>query len=356
MSVMRAIRRILVPVGNATAASLPAIDKAAQLAAAFGARLELFHDIADPIVIDGAWHQPGRTLAGIQAELRQRAFERLEDLAEPLRSRRLTVSTSAVWDYPPYEAILRRAAAIGADLIVAPRRERHRLPALLGYTDWELLRLSPIPVLLVKSSAPYRRPKVLAAIDPTHAHAKPSGLDQRILDYGAEVCGALRGTLHVMHAHMPRPLPPSLTFDTKRRKQLLAQDEGEARATLDKALLSEDAAAEADPRRATALGARRPRSGHSGDRAQNPQRHRRHRSGIAIRPEAPVHRQHGRERHGQPALRSFGGETGEVPSEGAARAPRRAAHCAARPAVVNASEKSIGSAAAGRIITTARPS
>ena len=235
---MRAIRRILVPVGNATAASLPAIDKAAQLAAAFGARLELFHDIADPIVVDGAWHTPGRTLAGIQAELRQRAFERLEDLAEPLRSRRLTVSTSAVWDYPPYEAILRRAAAIGADLIVAPRRERHRMPALLGYTDWELLRLSPIPVLLVKNSAPYRRPKVLAAIDPTHAHAKPSGLDQRILDYGAQVCGALRGTLHVVHAHMPRPLPPSLTFDTKRRKQLLAEDEREARATLDSALQS----------------------------------------------------------------------------------------------------------------------
>ncbi len=235
---MRPIRRILVPVGNASASALPAVDKAAQLAAAFGAKLELFHDIADPIVVDGAWHSPGYTLAGIQAELRQRAFERLEGLAEPLRSRRLTVSTSAVWDYPPYEAILRRAAAIGADLIVAPRRERHRLPALLGYTDWELLRLSPIPVLLVKTSTPYRRPAVLAAIDPTQAHAKPSGLDQRILDYGAQVCAALRGALHVVHAHMPRPLPPSLTFDTKRRKQLLAEDEQEARETLDKALRS----------------------------------------------------------------------------------------------------------------------
>ncbi len=220
-----------------SAASLPAVDKAAQLAAAFGAKLELFHDIADPIVVDGAWHKPGRTLAGIKAELRQQAFERLERLAEPLRSRRLTVSTSAVWDYPPYEAILRRAAAIGADLIVAPRRQRHRLPALLGYTDWELLRLSPLPVLLVKTSTPYRRPAVLAAIDPTHAHAKPSGLDRRILDYGAQVCGALRGALHVVHAYMPRPLPPSLTFDTKRRKQLLAEDEHEARETLDKALL-----------------------------------------------------------------------------------------------------------------------
>ena len=72
------------------------------------------------------------------------------------------------------------------------------MAALLGYTDWELLRLSPVPVLLVKTSQPYRRPTVLAAIDPTHAHAKPSELDQRILDYGTQVGRALRGALHVV--------------------------------------------------------------------------------------------------------------------------------------------------------------
>jgi universal stress protein E len=181
--VMRPISSILVPVGNYSARSLPAVTKAAQLAAALSAKLELFHDIADPIAID-VLDGPKLTLRAFKANVRRSAIEGLERLAAPLRARGLRVSTAAAWDYPPYEAILRRAVAIGADMIVASRRDRHRLPALLGYTDWELLRLSPVPVLLVKTSTPYHRPTVLAAIDPTHAHAKPTALDQRILDYG----------------------------------------------------------------------------------------------------------------------------------------------------------------------------
>ena len=233
---MRPIRSILVPVANYSARSLPVVNKAAQLAAALSARLELFHDLANPIAIE-ALESPGYTLKSLKANTREPAIEGLERLAAPLRARGLRVSIAAAWDYPPYEAILRRAVAIGADLIVAPRRDRHRLPALLGYTDWELLRLSPIPVLLVKTAAPYRRPTVLAAIDPTHAHAKPSGLDPRILDYGAQVGRALRGALHVVHAYMPQPLPPTLTFDTKRREGLLAEAEYEALQTFDHALV-----------------------------------------------------------------------------------------------------------------------
>lgn len=232
---MRPISSILVPVRNYSARSLPAVNKAAQLAAALSAKLELFHDIADPITID-ALGGPKLPLRALKANVRRSAIEGLERLAAPLRARGLTVSTAAAWDYPPYEAILRRAVAIGSDLIVAPRRDRHRLPALLGYTDWELLRLSPVPVLLVKTSTPYRRPTLLAAIDPTHAHAKPTALDQRILDYGMEVGRALRGALHVVHAYIPRPLPPTVTFDTKRRKSWLADNQRDAHQAFDDAL------------------------------------------------------------------------------------------------------------------------
>lgn len=234
--IIRPIRTILVPIRNVSARSLPVLNKAAQLAEALNAKLELFHDLDNPITVDPLG-RPGNTLRGIKADARRAATDGLERLAAPLRARGLTVSTTAAWDYPPYEAITRRAVALGADLIVAPRRDRHRLPALLGYTDWELLRLSPVPVLLVKSSTPYRRPAVLAAIDPTHAHAKPSALDERILGYGAQVGKALRGALHVVHAYMPRPLPPSVTFDTQLRSSLLTGAEREARQIFDSALV-----------------------------------------------------------------------------------------------------------------------
>ena len=49
---MRPIRHILVAVKNPDASSFPAVGKAAQLAQALGATLELFHGIATPLYFD----------------------------------------------------------------------------------------------------------------------------------------------------------------------------------------------------------------------------------------------------------------------------------------------------------------
>lgn len=114
------------------------------------------------------------------------------------------MQSTAEWDYPVYEAIVRRAAANRADLIVAERHAtRHVAPWLLRFTDWELLRLSPVPVLLVKSPRAYSRPVVLAAVDPSHAFAKPSRLDNEILRQAQFLTAALGGTLHAVHAYVP---------------------------------------------------------------------------------------------------------------------------------------------------------
>jgi universal stress protein E len=47
---------------------------------------------------------------------------------------------------------------------------------------------------------------VLAAIDPSHAQARPSNLDRQILRAGAQLVHALHGELHALHAALP-PLP-----------------------------------------------------------------------------------------------------------------------------------------------------
>ena len=46
---MKPILRILVAVKNPAARSLPAVNKAAQIAKGLGAQLTLFHDIATPL-------------------------------------------------------------------------------------------------------------------------------------------------------------------------------------------------------------------------------------------------------------------------------------------------------------------
>src|SRR6185312_7175891 len=120
--------------------------------------------------------------------------KRLEALAERLREQGLDVRVSAAWDYPAHEAIVRNARRHKADLIVAECHQGPRLaPWLLHLTDWELLRTSPVPVLLVKNGATWEDLNVLAAIDPSHRFAKPAKLDSRILNAAADFTAALGG-------------------------------------------------------------------------------------------------------------------------------------------------------------------
>jgi universal stress protein E len=202
----RKIRRILVAIKDPRARSLPALAKAAQIARACHARLELFHDLSDAVVVE-ALDTPA-TFKTIKHEGSRTALAGLARLAAPLRAAGLTVGTAVEWDYPAHESIIRHALRSRADLIVTPSRARHRLPALLGYTDWSLLRDSPVPVLLVKSKRGYRRPTILAAIDPLHRYSKPSGLDRNILREAHTLASALGGALDVVYAYRPQPLAP----------------------------------------------------------------------------------------------------------------------------------------------------
>lgn len=205
---MQPIRRILVAIKNPAARSLPALNKAAQIAKGLGAQLTLFHDIATPLYAEAL---QGRDveLKSWQREVQTARREQLEKLAARVRKHGIDVDVAADWDYPPYEAIIRKAQRVCADLLVVENHHgggKHPARWLLAYTDWELLRLCPIPVLLVKNRRLYHRPRVLAAIDPSHVHAKPSNLDRQILRAGAQLVHALHGEMHALHAMLP-PLP-----------------------------------------------------------------------------------------------------------------------------------------------------
>ena len=202
---MNAIRHILIAVKDPHARSQPALLKAAQLARAWQADLHLFHALATPLVSDP--YVIGPSLKEQQQGLQRIAVGRLEVLASKLRRHRLDVTVSAEWDFPAHEAIVRAAQRCGADLIMAQCHEgRHRLPWLLRLTDWELVRLNAVPVLLVKNRFGYRHPAILAALDPSHAMDKPASLDRVILSAAASAQKALRGRLHVVHAYNTYPI------------------------------------------------------------------------------------------------------------------------------------------------------
>jgi universal stress protein E len=202
---MKPIRRVLVGVKNPAGRSSPAVAKAARLAEAFGAELTLFHALAMPVAADPYLYVDGG-LEQFERRTRERAVEKLERMAEGLRGKTLEVCADADWDYPVHEAIIRHARRIKADLVVAEAHAGRRLaPWLLHLTDWELLRTCPVPVLIVKSPRMWKRLRVLAAIDPLHAFAKPAGLDAEVLEAGAQVADALRGALHALHTYTRFP-------------------------------------------------------------------------------------------------------------------------------------------------------
>jgi universal stress protein E len=204
---VRPIRRILVAVKSPGLRMPPAVAKAGQLAHALGAELVLFHAISIPLSLEGNLSLLNQGLVTAEQRARSTCHKRLESIAGRLRRRGVEVVSSVQWDYPVYEAIIREAVRVGADLIVAARHAgRHTAAGLLQLTDWELLRLSPVPVLLVKRDGLYRRPLVLAAVDPDHTYSKPAQLDDEILRAGSVVAQALRGALHAVHAYMPIPL------------------------------------------------------------------------------------------------------------------------------------------------------
>ena len=202
---MPAIRRILVALKELESRSQPALLKAAQLARALDAEVEIFHTLTTPVYAD-LFTYAAEGLEGIEVELQEQALRRLETMADRLRRHGIKVSVSAQWDFPAYEAIIRQAMRSKADLIVASRHQgRHFAPRILQLTDWELIRLSPIPVLLVKNSRAYHRPAVLVAVDPSRAFSKPLQLDKVLLNLSQEVSEGLRGSLHAIHAYPRLP-------------------------------------------------------------------------------------------------------------------------------------------------------
>lgn len=190
-------KSILVAIADPDARRQMALNKAARLAKASGARLTLFHAFSQPFPLpEPLPASPAAILEAVAGEKRMR----LDKLAETLRAAGLRVDCEVVWDFPPAQAIVRRVLAHQPDFVVAGSHRHSPLGRwFLANSDWDLIRECPCPVWFVKSEWLGAKPLILAAVDPTHAHAKPSGLDERLLSVARSVMGALEGRMALLH-------------------------------------------------------------------------------------------------------------------------------------------------------------
>jgi len=212
------IRRILVAIRDLHHAPRTELRKAADFARATNATVELFHAVDIPVrAARAAAAFPAGSVGKLALTKLRTAEHRLRQFARLASLRGVKVTQFANADYPPHEAVVRRAERTGADLVVAGTRPHgigQRL--LLKNTDWELIRQCPCPLLLVKSTRSYAGSVVLAAVDPFHTHSKPADLDVGLLDLGKTVARLFHGSLHVFHAYTPLvdlvPLPTAMAI------------------------------------------------------------------------------------------------------------------------------------------------
>jgi universal stress protein E len=209
----RSWKSILVAVRDPVGRKQIALRKAARIAACTGAEITLFHAFSSPLVLPVPPPSDPDEILRVVAKQRR---DQLLKLARPLRAEGLAVRCEVVWDFPPAHAIVRRVLETKPDLVVAESHRHTRLARwFLANSDWELIRECPCPVWFVKHERFPKRPVILTAVDPTHAHAKPSGLDARLLEQATFVRRQLDGRIALIHVEDTTRMTPPTTGAAK---------------------------------------------------------------------------------------------------------------------------------------------
>jgi universal stress protein E len=176
-----------------------ALARGARLAAALGLPLALFAVEFDQ-AMEGSHFRVTERLEAARAARVDARLAWLEEKARPWREQGLEVSVAAVYANPRHEAVTRRVLDVGAAMVVMRTHHHEWLArAMLSAADWQLIRVCPAPLLLVKGRDWPEHPRLLAAVDPSHRDDRHARLDHAILDLAERIATAIEGEGRVAH-------------------------------------------------------------------------------------------------------------------------------------------------------------
>ncbi|MBS3935102.1 MAG: universal stress protein [Sulfuritalea sp.] len=170
-----------------------AVRRAALLAQATGAALEIVHAV-HLNAFSGVWRKLAADEGLTEARVLGDAARRLDDLAADVveRTGAARPATRVLHGRPPL-ALAEQARESAADLVVVGAHGEHLLYDLfVGATALKLLRLTTVPLLMVKQMPPFEYERVLVATDFSIAARAAADLAARLLP-AAE--------LHLFHAY-----------------------------------------------------------------------------------------------------------------------------------------------------------
>ena len=217
------------------------LGRAASLAKARGCRLQLFHVCHDSKLDAGLLADDERQVRE-RKRLLDREATRLAELAARLGEEQIDVNYEVRWDHPRTDAILRKIADAGPDLVMKQAREHRYLFGIKTNTDWELGRRSPADVWLVNDRI-RGIDRILAAIGNDFGNPADitSPADYDLLRTAKSVANCLRAEIFPVNAYQ-LPTPPQLlagigatsvaptSMQQALREQTLRQHSGAVRA------------------------------------------------------------------------------------------------------------------------------
>ncbi len=201
MTKISSILAVYDPTRKAALREQPAVGRATDLAAALGARLELFLcDYNQYLSGERFFDSPG--LSKARDSYIAGHLKLVNQVAKEVREHKVEVTTKAVWDTPLSDGIVRRVLQSSPDLVVKDTHPHAKLQRVIfTNTDWHLIRDCPAPLLLVKPGEGNDAGPVIAAVDPMHDNDKPAQIDQEIIGLGRALSDCQKLGFHLFHAY-----------------------------------------------------------------------------------------------------------------------------------------------------------
>ena len=186
------------------------LKRAVALAKHTGCELELFHVCHDS-TLDYNFFGTTTEFKRLRQQQTDVEAARVAEIVAWLQDEGVPCTYEVRWDWPRSDAILNKAAASDADVLLKEAREHGYVLGITSNTDWELARRSPIHVWFVSESVEEIRNIVAAVGNTTKADKK----DQEVLDASdvdlmqtaSLISGAFSADVYPVNACMPPPAP-----------------------------------------------------------------------------------------------------------------------------------------------------
>ena len=139
------------------------------------------------------------------ATVLEKAKEDMDPLVANLKYDGYHVTTDVLPFVRLYEAIIQTAASIKADFVFKPLRKHSAIArTLFTSTDWNLIRLCPLPLLLTSNVPQITGRPVVAAIDVCNSDPGHEELNRIVLSQANVVGRTVQGVVHAVNAfHTP---------------------------------------------------------------------------------------------------------------------------------------------------------